>query len=232
MHSSSRDRDCLHVVFLADVSFDGIHQPGELAHMTEFREMEKSLATASFLSNGLAERTGCCGDTDLVSIFETVGNRLGDTVDADGLAIDSHVEHALCQGLAGEPDKAQAQILEGWLSSFAVNRHPGGTSGWWKNAIKVQRGFKAHNTVRYALAGDHHPALVGSGKFLTCIDAPVNPNQKSVAHSSTYGFRMNSISRQVSGAQNDLFFDYPKQAIHRKLHFPWLHEGRGFGPRA
>src|SRR5258707_8219330 len=69
--------------------------------------------------------------------------------------------------------------------------------------------------MRYALTGDHHPALVVFGKCLTGIEAPVNLYQESVADSSTYGLRMNSISRQVSHAQDDLCLGYREQAFYR-----------------
>jgi len=84
----------------------GARDPKEFSYTADSREMLESLAATFPLSD--SQRLNREAWANLPAVLETVGNRFGHAVDANGYAINSRVDHALGQSIARKPDEPQS----------------------------------------------------------------------------------------------------------------------------
>jgi hypothetical protein len=89
-----------------------------------FREMPEPLFAAFFPNYAFLQDSCCEVTADLSSVLEAVRNSLRHAVDTNRNSIDLHIDDSLCEGLAGESDKAQAESVRHRLFRFEANGHP------------------------------------------------------------------------------------------------------------
>ena len=123
----------------------GSHKP---LHAADSRKVEEPLAGALTLLEALFDRLGQHVALNLPPVLEAVGNALGDAVDANRLAVDSGVDHSLCEGWSRKPDEPNVEPFNGWLSGLAVNRHPEHFGFCRKDSMELECGCEARQLRR------------------------------------------------------------------------------------
>lgn len=101
-------------------------------------EVQQSFAATLFLADALSENVHCDQDPDLVSIFEAVCHSFCNAVYPYWHAINSRVDHALCQRISRESDKAHCHAFHDRLSRLAMNRHPDHVGVRVQNSMKSE----------------------------------------------------------------------------------------------
>jgi hypothetical protein len=108
----------------------------------------------------------CDLDPDLIAVFEGVGNGLRNAVDSHWHAINSRVDHALCQRISGKADEPKWETLHTGLSRLAIDCHPDHIRVRVHDPMKPECSFETDNPVGNTFAGEHDPMFQVGGDGL------------------------------------------------------------------
>ena len=89
-------------------------------------------------------------ESDLVTIPEAVGDRLGGSEYRDLNAIDGMLFHASCEGMAAESHEADRKVFDVGFPSGAVDGDPDRGRHLECQFMKLERGCQADHSLGYA----------------------------------------------------------------------------------
>lgn len=168
--------------------------PADLGHRQQFVHGEPAFGPP------LAQSLHRDGDADLVSVFETVGDRLGGGSDSDPDSIDLVIDHARRQCLSAEPDDVERWITVHRMTRLAVDGDPNFMRRLRGDFVEDQSGHEADDPVWHAYGGLSQAVIFGDGVAGNRVYSPTEAGNQAIRQRTLERSPWNAEMREIARA--------------------------------
>ena len=183
----------------SSVSYDRFeirsHDPVDATH---FRESVNFIDCGAFVSQRVLQ--GFDGDVnaDLVTVFETVGNRLRGAVDSDRNTFNRVRNDPLGERFSGKTNDAEGWRFQRWTACLIVYRDPDLVWVLGREAMKPERGKEANHAVRSDLGHDSKREVLAHRRVNQSVYSSRRPAQQALPIHTKKVLTRNSPGFQVA----------------------------------
>jgi hypothetical protein len=126
----------------------------DTVYATHFRESVNLINRGAFVSERVLEGLDRDIDTDFVTVFETIGNRLSGVVDADRNAFNGLHDNPLGERFTGKTNNSERWGLQRWTACFVVYCNPDLVRVLGSEVMKPECGEQANDGMRNDFSHD------------------------------------------------------------------------------